>query len=242
MARGRLDDVRVRGAGRAARCRRDVGDTARRRIGRAGRPKTPGSNSTPDTAPPPATYGTAGPGVHARTSRRRPSARAASSRWASRSPTARAFRSTTPARTRTGAVNAKWVLSWLGNLPRRESGRRGRRRAARVHRLHDAGSRERERDEDRPAPRLRHRGDAHRDRRRAGNVQYTFGTKLPTGFDGTKTHTVGVWATRVFGGLTYVVNTLYDFVPERRHGDGHAQHRHDAGVQPVPQPARLPRG
>jgi OmcA/MtrC family decaheme c-type cytochrome len=46
-----------------------------------------------------------------------------------------------------------------------------------------------------------------------GTYTYTFGTKLPSGFDGTKTHTVGIWATRVFGGATYVVNTLYDFVP-----------------------------
>jgi OmcA/MtrC family decaheme c-type cytochrome len=46
-----------------------------------------------------------------------------------------------------------------------------------------------------------------------GTYTYTFGTRLPTGFDGTKTHTVGVWATRAFGGQTYVVNTLYDFLP-----------------------------
>lgn len=46
-----------------------------------------------------------------------------------------------------------------------------------------------------------------------GTYTYTFGTKLPSGFDGTKTHTVGVWASRAFGGQTYVVNTLYDFLP-----------------------------
>ncbi len=46
-----------------------------------------------------------------------------------------------------------------------------------------------------------------------GTYTYTFGTTLPSGFDGTKTHTVGIWATRAFGGETYVVNTLYDFLP-----------------------------
>ena len=46
-----------------------------------------------------------------------------------------------------------------------------------------------------------------------GTFVYTFGTKLPAGYDATKTHTVGVWATRVFGGQTYVVDTLYDFLP-----------------------------
>jgi len=46
-----------------------------------------------------------------------------------------------------------------------------------------------------------------------GKFVYTFGTNLPAGFDGSKTHTVGVWATRAFGGQTYVVNTLYDFIP-----------------------------
>jgi OmcA/MtrC family decaheme c-type cytochrome len=46
-----------------------------------------------------------------------------------------------------------------------------------------------------------------------GTYTYAFGTKLPAGFDTAATHTIGVWATRVFGGLTYVVNTLYDFVP-----------------------------
>ncbi len=46
-----------------------------------------------------------------------------------------------------------------------------------------------------------------------GTYAYVFGTKLPPGFDATKTHTVGVWATRVFAGSTYVVNSLYDFVP-----------------------------
>jgi len=46
-----------------------------------------------------------------------------------------------------------------------------------------------------------------------GTYTYTFGTKLPAGLDGGKTHTVGIWATRAFAGATYVVNTLYDFVP-----------------------------
>lgn len=46
-----------------------------------------------------------------------------------------------------------------------------------------------------------------------GTYTYTFGTKLTAGFDAARTHTVGIWATRSFGGQTYVVNTLYDFVP-----------------------------
>ena len=46
-----------------------------------------------------------------------------------------------------------------------------------------------------------------------GTYEYVFGTKLPAGFDGTKTHTIGVWATRVVGGLTYVANALSDFLP-----------------------------
>lgn len=46
-----------------------------------------------------------------------------------------------------------------------------------------------------------------------GTYTYSFGTKIPAGFDGTKTHTIGVWATRDFGGQHYVVNTLFDFVP-----------------------------
>ncbi len=56
-----------------------------------------------------------------------------------------------------------------------------------------------------------------------GTYTYAFATKLPAGFDPTRTHTIGVWATRVFGGLTYVVNTLYDFVP----GGGAATARRD---------------
>ena len=46
-----------------------------------------------------------------------------------------------------------------------------------------------------------------------GTYTYVLGTHLPSGFDVTKTHTVGAWATRTFGGQTYVVNTLYNFVP-----------------------------
>jgi OmcA/MtrC family decaheme c-type cytochrome len=49
----------------------------------------------------------------------------------------------------------------------------------------------------------------------AGNGTYTyaFATKLPATFDKTKTHTIGIWAYRDFGGKRYVVNTLFDFVP-----------------------------
>jgi OmcA/MtrC family decaheme c-type cytochrome len=46
-----------------------------------------------------------------------------------------------------------------------------------------------------------------------GTFTYAFGTKLPPGYDASRTHTVGIWATRVFGGQTYVVNALYDFLP-----------------------------
>jgi OmcA/MtrC family decaheme c-type cytochrome len=46
-----------------------------------------------------------------------------------------------------------------------------------------------------------------------GTYTYAFGTKLPAGYAASATHTVGVWAKRVFGAQTYVVNTLYDFVP-----------------------------
>ncbi len=46
-----------------------------------------------------------------------------------------------------------------------------------------------------------------------GTYAYTFATRLPPGYAATATHTVGVWATRVYGGETYVVNTLFDFVP-----------------------------
>ncbi len=46
-----------------------------------------------------------------------------------------------------------------------------------------------------------------------GSYTYTFATKLPTTFDKTKTHTLGVWAYRDFGGKHYIVNTLFDFVP-----------------------------
>jgi OmcA/MtrC family decaheme c-type cytochrome len=48
----------------------------------------------------------------------------------------------------------------------------------------------------------------------AGTYTYTFGTKLPAGFDQTKTHTLGVWASRPYQGKTYVVNTLSDFRPD----------------------------
>ncbi len=115
----------------------------------------------------------------------------------------------------TGAVDAKWVLSWLGEAPSDDG-----RRAARVHRVHDAAPRERRRQQDgAPLPDSDTGGTLTEIGVGQGTYEYIFGTKLPAGFDGTKTHTVGVWATRVFGGLTYVVNTLYDFVPQRRRGD-----------------------
>lgn len=46
-----------------------------------------------------------------------------------------------------------------------------------------------------------------------GTYTYTFATKLPATFDKTKTHTLGIWAYRDFGGKRYVVNTLHHFVP-----------------------------
>jgi len=45
-----------------------------------------------------------------------------------------------------------------------------------------------------------------------GTYTYAFGTTL-TNVDVTKTHTVGVWAYRMFGGSEYVVNQTFDFVP-----------------------------
>jgi OmcA/MtrC family decaheme c-type cytochrome len=46
-----------------------------------------------------------------------------------------------------------------------------------------------------------------------GTYSYVFGATLPSDDDRTQTHTVGVWATRVFEGQTYVVNTVFDFIP-----------------------------
>jgi OmcA/MtrC family decaheme c-type cytochrome len=45
-----------------------------------------------------------------------------------------------------------------------------------------------------------------------GTYTYTFGTTL-SNVDVTKTHTVGVWASRTFDGAEYVVNQTFDFVP-----------------------------
>ena len=45
-----------------------------------------------------------------------------------------------------------------------------------------------------------------------GTYTYTFGTTLSS-VDAAKTHTLGVWATRMFNGLEYVANTTFDFVP-----------------------------
>jgi len=46
-----------------------------------------------------------------------------------------------------------------------------------------------------------------------GTYTYTFGTTL-SNVDGSKTHTVGVWASRTFQGAEYVVNQTFDFVPD----------------------------
>jgi OmcA/MtrC family decaheme c-type cytochrome len=45
-----------------------------------------------------------------------------------------------------------------------------------------------------------------------GLYDYTFGTPIMVA-DGTRTHTVGVWASRDFQGATYVADALYDFLP-----------------------------
>ena len=45
-----------------------------------------------------------------------------------------------------------------------------------------------------------------------GDYRYVFGTEIE-GMDASKTHTVGVWATREFQGERYVANAMYDFVP-----------------------------
>ena len=45
-----------------------------------------------------------------------------------------------------------------------------------------------------------------------GLYEYTFGAPIMVA-DGTKTHTVGVWASRDFGGLHYVANATLDFLP-----------------------------
>ncbi len=45
-----------------------------------------------------------------------------------------------------------------------------------------------------------------------GTYAYTFGATL-TNVDQTKTHTLGVWASRTFNALEYVANQSFDFVP-----------------------------
>ena len=47
----------------------------------------------------------------------------------------------------------------------------------------------------------------------SGRYTYRFGTVLPTSFDASKTHTVGVWAWRDFKEKRYVANAVYSFVP-----------------------------
>jgi OmcA/MtrC family decaheme c-type cytochrome len=46
-----------------------------------------------------------------------------------------------------------------------------------------------------------------------GRYRYTFGASA-AGFDGTRTHTVGVWASRDFEGQHYVANVTFDFRPD----------------------------
>jgi len=114
-----------------------------------------------------------------------------------------------------GAVDAKWVISWLGQGGGGGEGGVGdggvpaayTAYTTQMHSSADGGHKAPLPDSDTGGT-LRQIGVAQ------GTYQYIFGTKLPAGFDGTKTHTVGVWATRVFGGLTYVVNTLHSFVPD----------------------------
>jgi len=46
-----------------------------------------------------------------------------------------------------------------------------------------------------------------------GKYTYTLATKIPSGFDKTKTHTVGAWATREFNGKHFTSDAVFDFVP-----------------------------
>ncbi len=105
-----------------------------------------------------------------------------------------------------GAVTARWVLGWLGSSG--DAGAPGVYTAytTQPHTSQDGTNTARLPDSDTggwTAP----SGVAD------GTYRYTYGTKLPPGFDPKATHTVGVWATRVVAGQTYVVNTLFDFVP-----------------------------
>ncbi|MGO8997903.1 MAG: multiheme c-type cytochrome, partial [Polyangiaceae bacterium] len=106
----------------------------------------------------------------------------------------------------TGGVGAKWVLSWLGAQVDGGAPPSYTAYTTQLHRSATGTS-------SAPLPDSDTGGTLTEIGVGQGTYSYTFGTNLPAGFDGTKTHTVGVWATRVFGGLTYVVNTLYDFVP-----------------------------
>ena len=107
----------------------------------------------------------------------------------------------------TGAVTAKWVISWLGaadadgGIPSAYTAY-----TTQIHTSVDGTKHEALPDSD-VGGTLTEIGVGQ------GTYQYVFGTKLPAGIDGTKTHTIGAWATRPFGGSTYVANTLYDFVP-----------------------------
>jgi OmcA/MtrC family decaheme c-type cytochrome len=114
-----------------------------------------------------------------------------------------------------GAVNAKWVISWLGQAglgdggaPLGDAGPPLEYTAytTQPHASADGSNTSQLPDSD-TGGKLTEVGVGQ------GTYEYVFGTKLPAGFDGTKTHTVGVWATRVVLGLTYVVNVLSDFVP-----------------------------
>ncbi len=109
----------------------------------------------------------------------------------------------------TGAVEAKWVVSVLAPASSQEDGGAPPVYSAYTTQLHtsvDGGMEARLPDSDTGGT-IKEVGVAQ------GTYAYTFGTLLPATFDATRTHTIGVWGTRVFGGLTYVVNTLYDFVP-----------------------------
>jgi len=173
-----------------------------------------GIDSTPDTAPPSATYGTAGPGVTLNITQAAISTSGIVT--VDFTITDGAGVPLDYAGTYTqGAVNAKWVLSWLGQAPAQgDAGTAGDGGAplsytAYTTQVHSSANGT----TTAPLPDSDTGGTLTEIGFAQGTYEYTFGTKLPATFDGTKTHTVGVWATRVFGGLTYVVNTLYDFVP-----------------------------
>ena len=225
---------RFRDALRMRRSRRPAGSVPVKMAtrDRRGLPVKPGRRPNP-TRRSRVSASTTGPGlklaVHGATIDAR-----ASSPSRSPSPTARAFRSISTGEYTTGAV---------GREVRPRVARRSeqRRLAGRVHGVHAAGAQERRRHEERADPRLGH--ERHRSPRSASVKARTRtrSARSSRTCDQTKTHTVGVWASRTFGSAEYVVNQRSTSC---RTGATvtTSRHRHDRRVQPVPQPARAARG